>query len=167
METNKRFFKRNNGSEAIIIVIGTHESGDYLCLWLSDSGRQPFRYHKYDFDKEFVEISEEEINKLERHRCGRRDESPLGQSDEEKPDYWKVLQNGDKVCSYCGSLHPQTLIELVKKYGVEIIEGTTKGYKWYVNQPGVSNATQGGIKYYRHHDTEDFIKQLNELIKQK
>lgn len=31
------------------------------------------------------------------------------------------------------------------------IEGTDKAYKVYVRQPGVVNAAQGAIKFYKHH----------------
>lgn len=78
----------------------------------------------------------------------------------------------DRVCSYCGSIHPDDLLELIKKYGFGIIGGTTKGYKWYVgmnsnvSRPNIPNAGFGAIKYYRWHDTDEFIAKYNELLKE-
>lgn len=83
---------------------------------------------------------------------------------EEHLDTWE-LRGKDKCCSFCGSLHPERVLELVRENGSSIIEMSTKGYKWYVNQPNVPNAAFGGIKYYRHHDTQEFIDELNRLIR--
>lgn len=81
----------------------------------------------------------------------------------ENIDGW-IMVGDDKCCSFCGSMHPNRVIELIKLYGIEIIECSTKSYKWYVKQKNVPNASYGGIKYYRFHDTPEFIKQYNEII---
>jgi hypothetical protein len=83
---------------------------------------------------------------------------------EENIDHWAVLANGDKTCSFCGSLHPMTVIDIIKKYGFGVIGRTDKSYKWYVTRPEVKNAMEGGIKYYRHHDTQEFMDAFNSLV---
>lgn len=161
----REFYKRNNGSEGIIKVVGIHESEDYLCTWsLFEEEMHPFRYHKYEFEREFDKIDTSEVDNLERQICFRRLESIQGHATVQLPDYWKKFPNGDRVCSYCGSIHPMDLIELIKKLGFGIIGKTDKPYKWYVNRPEVHNATDGAIKYYRQHDTEEFIDKYNEQV---
>jgi hypothetical protein len=103
--------------------------------------------------------------------CGRRRES--GMDDPNSPfvgagqnlDHWDQFKsNGDRVCSYCGSLHPEDMFRLVNASAeaaedvpytsaVEI-EPSDKGYKIYVHQPGVRNAHEGGIKFYKQHLTQ-------------
>ena len=96
--------------------------------------------------------------------CPRRGESPFGRKDGPfpGPDRWEKFKcNGDRVCSYCGSLHPDDMFRLVKmsaqasedaNYGAVVeIEPSDKNYKVYVNQPGVRNASEGGIKFYMMH----------------
>lgn len=92
--------------------------------------------------------------------CGRRGDNmfpiPVGL------DRWlKFKTNGNRVCSYCGSLHPDDMFALVKQSGdapidalhgsVIEIEQSDKSYKIYVQQPDVRNAHEGGIKFYTHH----------------
>lgn len=95
-------------------------------------------------------------------RCPRRDESPLGDRISPATDHWqKFKSNGDRVCSFCGSLHPDDMFRLVKAsaegsadadyHSVVSIEPSDKGYKVYVHQPGVRNASEGGIKFYMQH----------------
>jgi hypothetical protein len=94
-----------------------------------------------------------------RHRCGRRSESWFSQSkafggDKPLPDTWDMEPDGNRTCSYCGSIHPDDLMEICRKALVDErygIEGTTKSYKVYVQQPGVRNAAEGAIKFYMHH----------------
>lgn len=95
--------------------------------------------------------------------CQRRIQD-LGPWDrKENIDKWVIIGD-DKCCSFCGSMHPDRVIELIKLYGMKIIEPSTKQYKWYIHQENVPNASYGGIKYYRYHDTPEFIKQYNDLI---
>jgi len=81
-------------------------------------------------------------------------------------DHWeKFKTNGNRVCSFCGSLHPEDLFELVRQCAeapldalynsVPEIEPSDKGYKIYVHQPGVRNAHEGGIKFYTQHLPRD------------
>jgi hypothetical protein len=87
-------------------------------------------------------------------------------------DRWLKFKapHGNRVCSYCGSIHFEDLVVLVRacadapaeaEYGtVPEIEPSDKSYKVYVHQPGVRNAMEGGIKFYMQHvprDTEDNI----------
>lgn len=85
--------------------------------------------------------------------CGRRHELPSVMGDSR--DYWRKEPNGDRCCSYCGSLSEEGLVEIMEKFvagepGYKF-EHTTKSYKVYANRPGVSNAGQGGIKFYMVH----------------
>ena len=106
--------------------------------------------------------------------CGRRVEDGMDREDSPfrhvKPgkglDFWqKFKTNGDRVCSYCGSLHPEDFFAFVKQSGEAgpdaprnaqpEIEPSTKGYKIYVHRQGVRNAHEGGIKFYTHHLPHD------------
>lgn len=73
----------------------------------------------------------------------------------EDHDFWRQHENKDRVCSYCGSLHPDDFIALVKAAAVEgsevDVEPSDKMYKVYVNRPSVRNAMHGGIKFYCWH----------------
>ena len=158
------YLKRNNGSEHIVEHVGFHESGDYLLRQLFSESDHPYRQHKYDVEKEYNVIDKSEVDALERQTCGRRMMDFGPQQRTENIDHWHKLVNGDRTCSYCGSLHPMDVIDIVKKHGFGAIEGTDKGYKWYVRRPEVKNAMDGGIKYYRQHDTDEFINAYNELV---
>lgn len=103
--------------------------------------------------------------------CGRRFDCypggiPVHYDRGDGQDRWeKFKSNGNRVCSYCGSLHPDDFFELVRQcanapldvpYGsVPEIEPSDKGYKIYVTQPGVRNAHEGGIKFYTQHLRRD------------
>ncbi len=97
-----------------------------------------------------------------KHMCGRR----MGYGIELGIpfDVWDKV-GADRVCSFCGSMHPEDLIALIRKDGLSVIEPSTKDYKWYIKQSDIHNAGQGAIKYYKQHNTEEFVKQYNELIK--
>ena len=94
--------------------------------------------------------------------CPRREESPLGARLSPGPDHWqKFKSNGNRVCSFCGSLHWDDMLALVHEAAtaapdasyrsVVCIEPSDKKYKVYVHQPGVRNAHEGGIKFYMQH----------------
>jgi hypothetical protein len=96
--------------------------------------------------------------------CGRRGESTFGRQDGPfpGPDHWqKFKSNGNRICSYCGSLHPEDMFALVHASAtadegadyrsVVEIEPSDKNYKVYISQPGVRNAHDGGIKFYMQH----------------
>lgn len=90
-----------------------------------------------------------------RHRCGRRnDVFAWNRGDGDTPDTWDIGPDGNRTCSYCGSIHPEDLMAICRKALTDdryAIEGTTKSYKVYVRQPGVRNAGDGAIKFYLHH----------------
>ena len=102
----------------------------------------------------------------EKMTCGRRVENGMHVGDipfrdiGPGPDHWdRFKSNGDRVCSYCGSLHPDDFMRLVKASAEAAedatecvnIEPSDRGYKIYVRQPGVQNALDGGIKFYTQH----------------
>lgn len=109
--------------------------------------------------RELVDILPEPMS------CGRRQEIP----DSHKvfkildgTDHWdKFKTNGHRVCSFCGSLHPDDFFTMVKTSAeapenapyreVIEIEVSDKLYKIYVHDPAVRNAHEGGIKFYTHH----------------
>lgn len=103
--------------------------------------------------------------------CGRRFDQyvggvPVHRDQGEGQDHWdRHKSNGDRVCSFCGSLHPEDFFRLVHEAAtapedaprntVPSIEPSDKGYKAYVHQPGVRNAMEGGIKFYTQHLPRD------------
>lgn len=101
-------------------------------------------------------------------RCGSRDSSPMGDRVFPGPDVWQQHKNGDRVCSFCGSLHPDDFVEIIKlkadgKGGD--VHRSDKGYKWYAQREGVSNAMNGGIKFYTWHGQgDDFATKVNEQL---
>jgi hypothetical protein len=105
----------------------------------------------------------------EYHTCGRRAET--GMDSENSPfrhsgknlDTWDLIGD-DLCCSYCGSIKPSRVIELVKLHGPSVINVSDKIYKWYMRRDEIPNAGFGGIKYYRQHDTKEFIDELNKII---
>lgn len=99
----------------------------------------------------------------EKQTCGRRMNDFGGQNRTEMLDEW-ISIGDDKVCSYCGSLHPERVIELIKQHGIGIIARTDKDYKVYIERKDVPNASHGGIKYYMQHNTPEFVSAYNELI---
>lgn len=92
-------------------------------------------------------------------KCGRRNDSPLPSHHLPAEDTWRPVENGDLTCSYCGSMHPDKVLEISEKIiagdDTFSLSGTQKSYKIYVRQKGVTNASQGGIKFYSHHAPED------------
>lgn len=77
---------------------------------------------------------------------------------------WRVLPNGDRTCSHCGSLHPADFTDIMWRYSQReegyTFDRTTKNYKDYGSRPGVENASQGGIKFYGNHCTPDVADEL-------
>jgi len=89
------------------------------------------------------------------HNCGSRI-SQLGEPEGGALlDGWRVEPNGDHCCTYCGSLREDEFVSIMEKYadgepGYKW-ETTAKRYKFYANRPGVTNASEGGIKFYGWH----------------
>lgn len=106
----------------------------------------------------------------ERHRCQRREENHYGQiGDGPAPDKWQRHANGDRVCSYCGSLHPDDFLQLCKDatdpQSDLMLDGSTKSYKVYVHRPSVRNASDGGIKFYMMHVKHPVTDEQQNLFK--
>ena len=102
----------------------------------------------------------------EQHRCGRRDDMArwmAAQRGEQfstaglaQPDTWEerndpsapgLLGNGQRCCSYCGSMHPEDFLQAIET-GWEV-GPTDKNYKVYVTEkvgPGTFSKQSG-----RHH----------------
>ncbi len=147
------YLKRVNGSGHIVEHVGFHESGDYLLRFLFSESENSFRQHKYEVEKEYNVIDKSEVENLERQNCGRNE----GRY-ELKSDYWRGGTANIRTCSYCGGLHPMDVIKIIKEEGFGVIGQTDKNYKWYIN------SKNGHLKYYRHHDTQEFIESYNQLI---
>lgn len=101
-------------------------------------------------------------------RCGRRDDMfAWNRGDGDQPDTWDWGPDGNRTCSYCGSIHPDDLMKICRlaleddRYA---IEGTTKSYKVYVRQPHVRNASEGAIKFYKQHTPQDPSDEDRELF---
>ena len=74
-------------------------------------------------------------------------------------------KNGEwRDCSHCGSMHPDDVIRAIKELGSGIVGGSSKGYKRYIDLPGVKNAADGPIKFYFQHFTENQINEYNALL---
>ena len=94
--------------------------------------------------------------------CGRRYDFGIEAQVHQGLDRWlRFKVGGDRVCSYCGSLHPDDFFDIVGRAAeapedgaydaFPRVEPSDKGYKIYANRTGVRNATEGGIKFYSHH----------------
>ncbi len=72
-------------------------------------------------------------------------------------DGWYTLPNGDRVCSFCGSLHPEDLEKVLDARiagdGNVHIEPCDKRYKIYIHREGIRNAAEGAINFYMQHLT--------------
>jgi len=103
-----------------------------------------------------------------RQRCGRRDDVfGVNYEDGHLPDTWDLGPDGNRTCSYCGSIHPDDLMDICRKTLTDdqyAVEGTTKAYKVYVRQPGVQNASQGAIKFYMQHMPTHPSKEMMDLF---
>jgi hypothetical protein len=105
-----------------------------------------------------------------RQRCGRRDDPfAYNHNDGELPDTWDMGPDGNRTCSYCGSMHYDDFIDMCRLAIVDegySIDPSDKGYKVYVRQPGVRNASEGAIKYYKQHTPPDAAVHDQELFQE-
>ncbi|MCV0398532.1 MAG: hypothetical protein K5785_00900 [Nitrosarchaeum sp.] len=76
---------------------------------------------------------------------------------EDDSDHWK-----DDCCSFCGSINPDKVIELIKS-GYTITR-TDKNYKIYLNYPSHVKAPNGSGKVYLMHFSREQIDQLNQAL---
>lgn len=82
--------------------------------------------------------------------CPRRRENPSSYTIFPGEDSWETRGGLYTHCSYCGSLNPDTLLELIQG-GLCTVGPTDKNYKAYI-------AVIGGedhIKFYYQHFSED------------
>jgi hypothetical protein len=92
----------------------------------------------------------------------------MNRQDGPAPDAWEWGPDGNRTCSYCGSIHFDDLMKICRlvpsdeRYGVE---GTDKLYKVYVRQPGVRNAAEGAIKFYKQHSLEEPTQEQQDLFR--
>ncbi len=106
------------------------------------------------------------------HTCRRRIATPGPRNRDENIDTWRIEPNGDRTCSFCGSMHfddfekaVDLCLEDVSKCRIEWATG--KNYKLYAWRPNIRNATQGGIKFYVWHTAgvdDDRLKQVSEKV---
>jgi len=90
--------------------------------------------------------------KGEEHLCPRRAEGVLP-AFVNSTDAWE-MRGGDRVCSFCGSLHPEDFMKFcqdVPSNDGYMVEPSTKSYKIYIRRPHIKNAGQGAIKFYTQH----------------
>lgn len=106
--------------------------------------------------------------KLQRHTCPDRLQSFGPWQKKENEDTWNIEPNGDRTCSFCGSLHFddfEKCVDLclrdVSKCRIEKAMG--KNYKIYVTRPEIKNAGEGGIKFYTWHCNEKNQEYLDEF----
>lgn len=90
-------------------------------------------------------------------RLGYRTENPEVVFDE-----W-VRVGDDRCCSYCGSLHPDRVLEIIRSHGKGAIDQGKPG-KWWVRRPEVPNAGFGGLKFYHEHGSPAFATEALELL---
>jgi len=88
----------------------------------------------------------------EKHTCLRRT-SQIGPWDRsENLDTWEK-RGKDRVCSFCGSMHPDEFLKFCKDVdGINryVLQSDRKN-KFYIRRPEVNNAGEGAIKFYLHH----------------
>lgn len=77
---------------------------------------------------------------------------------EENLDRWRHEPNGDRTCSFCGSIHPDDLLAILKSIPATpdvYVYWSDKAYKLYIHRPEVTNAKDGAIKFYTWHILND------------
>lgn len=81
--------------------------------------------------------------------------SPLTLTLRNHRDFWMIKRNGDRACSYCGSMHEDDFREILQGFVEEkqgyLFATTDKPDKVYANRPGVRNSPDGGTKFFLQH----------------
>jgi hypothetical protein len=89
--------------------------------------------------------------------CPMRPTSPVFVASTEGEDRWEKV-GGDRVCSFCGSMHPDealavfALAQSDERVGVDLCDGRDKVR---FRRPGVGNAMQGALKFRMAHAPRD------------
>ncbi len=154
METPKvlNYLQRVNGSGHIVEHIGFHESGDYILRGLFSLG-EGYRQHKYETEKQYQVIDKSIVDAIEKQSCPQNYQNKFGII-----DYWQ-LRGGVPCCSFCGSIKPSFMFEMIDKHTMKIVGSTTKSYKRYVTIPDV-----GMYKLYTQHLMPAFVEKYNSYV---
>jgi hypothetical protein len=145
------FYKRKpEEGTGVFRHVGFDDNEDFLFNSLTSLDK-PFPIRKVDVAKKYEKLESYNLGSLEFVKCPRL----IGTRFEDEDQCWNVLPNGDKTCSGCGSYHPKEWIDWLDKATDPSTEDrlttTDKGYKMYVEKPGVRNASEGAIKVYLQH----------------
>jgi len=94
--------------------------------------------------------------------CGRRMTEMGPWEYREGLDWWEPQPNGERDCSFCGSMHPEDFDRFLDKViadpDIHVRVGVTdKRYKFYVQRPEIKNAMEGPIKFYTHHAPAEWL----------
>lgn len=73
---------------------------------------------------------------------------------------WSYGGEQPRTCSFCGGVHPEDAIALIA-VGNWRVEGTTKGYKRYLQPPHGFPSPVPPVKLYVQHFNEDQIARFN------
>jgi len=122
--------------------------------------------------EEYVYEEPKVVSVSEIQTCKRRMTEAGPWERKEDMDRWEK-RGDDRVCSFCGSIHPDDLLVIAN----QIIEGkdesvntrlemTDKGYKLYVRREHIKNASEGAIKFYTQHQPDDhrWLEVVNNAI---
>lgn len=108
--------------------------------------------------------------------CPHRDTAFDKVSNYPTKDRWVPHKNGiDRTCSYCGGIHPDDFVPILKASCDPVdetyISPSDKPWKIYLSRPGIKNADDGAIKTYGGHGLptgftyEEFLALLKEAQK--
>lgn len=154
-------------------LVESHPDDEFLQECWRDGDKRVFGFMgRGHGDKDWsIDVRMPEIKGTEKFVCPEGQSATMGWQKEHAENATWDKRGDDRCCSYCGSIHPEDLMNLVKQYGLGIIGGTTKSYKWYVGinaqvrRPNIPNAGFGGIKFYKWHMTDELRDFINEEIK--
>ncbi len=98
------------------------------------------------------------------HMCPRRGELPP-HAQMPTQDVWRLV-GPDRVCSFCGSIHPEDLRALLPNVdGMQThLEVADRRHKVYIRRPGIRNAGEGAIKFYLVHGPPNSDKAFWDLL---
>lgn len=88
----------------------------------------------------------------------------VAQWGERDSDRWPEGFPQPRTCSYCGSAHPEDLMELVKLGWV--CEMSTKPYKSYWNPPKGQIGAIPPVKLYNNHVNQEWAEKVNAALRQ-
>lgn len=78
-------------------------------------------------------------------------------------DHWPEGFPQPRTCGFCGSVHPDDLMVLVKLGWT--CEMSTKSYKSYWHPPVNPNSVVPPVKLYSNHVTDQQAAELNRLLR--